>query len=150
MFHVILVHYGRKKNVFVSLNTQNTQLTLFYRVFNILSMYIDTSIYSRICSTCIYFVFFFLSFLSFFLNHHFSFRAQLVGGFTLSDLLDKPWSQLSSLLPPGTCLQFYRAYRSAFPLLVDFHRMLLTHALALSANQLLCKKKSLPTSMCTR
>ena len=27
--------------------------------------------------------------------------------FTLSDLLDKPWSQVvSSLLPPGTCLQF--------------------------------------------
>ena len=24
-------------------------------------------------------------------------------------LLDKPWSQVSSLLPPGTCLQFYRA-----------------------------------------
>ena len=33
--------------------------------------------------------------------------------------------------------------RSAFPLLVDFHRMLLTHALALSANQSICKKKSL-------
>ena len=26
--------------------------------------------------------------------------------FALSDLLDKPWSQVSSLLPPGTCLQF--------------------------------------------
>ena len=24
-------------------------------------------------------------------------------------LLDKPWSQVSSLLPPGSCLQFYRA-----------------------------------------
>ena len=40
--------------------------------------------------------------------HHFYFPAQLVGGFTLSDLLDKPWSQVSSL-PPGTCLHFYRA-----------------------------------------
>ena len=29
--------------------------------------------------------------------------------FTLSDLLDKPWPQVSSLLPPGTCLHFYRA-----------------------------------------
>ena len=38
--------------------------------------------------------------------------------FTLSDLLDKPWSQVSSL-PPGTCLHFYRAQGSAFPLLVD-------------------------------
>ena len=37
---------------------------------------------------------------------HFYFPAQLVGGFTLSDLLDKPWSQVSSLLPHGTRLQF--------------------------------------------
>ena len=36
--------------------------------------------------------------------HHFHFPAQLVGGFTLNDLLDKPWSQVSSL-PPDTCLQ---------------------------------------------
>ena len=36
----------------------------------------------------------------------FYFPAQLAGGFTLSDLLDKPWSQVSSLLPPVTCLQF--------------------------------------------
>ena len=40
-----------------------------------------------------------------FFYHHFYFPAQLVGGFTLSDLLGKPWSQVSSLLPPGTCLQ---------------------------------------------
>ena len=40
--------------------------------------------------------------------HHFYIQAQLVGGFTLSDLLDKPWSQVSSL-PPGTCLPLYRA-----------------------------------------
>ena len=76
-------------------------------------------------------------------HHHFYFPAQLVG-FTLSDLLDKPWSQVSSL--PGTRPHFYRTYGSAFPLLVDFHRMLLTHALALSAasinNQLLeCLRK---------
>ena len=41
----------------------------------------------------------------FYFYHHFHSPAQLVG-FTLSDLLDKPWSQVSSLLPPGTCLQF--------------------------------------------
>ena len=39
-------------------------------------------------------------------GHHFYFPAQLVGDFTLSDLRDKPWSQVSSLLPPDTCLQF--------------------------------------------
>ena len=34
-------------------------------------------------------------------NRHFHFPAQLVGGYTLSDLVDKPWSQVSSLLPRG-------------------------------------------------
>ena len=42
----------------------------------------------------------------FFLYHQFYFPAQLVRGFTLSDLLDKPWSRVSSLLSSGTCLQF--------------------------------------------
>ena len=36
--------------------------------------------------------------------NHFYFPAFLVGGFTLNELLDKPWSQVSTLLPPGTCL----------------------------------------------
>ena len=40
--------------------------------------------------------------------------------FTLTDLLDKLWSPASSLLPPGMCLHFYRAYGTAFPLLVRF------------------------------
>ena len=46
-------------------------------------------------------------FLSFFFNRHFllsSLTRTMVGGFTLSDLVDKPWSQVSSVLPPGTCL----------------------------------------------
>ena len=38
---------------------------------------------------------------------HFYVPAQPVG-FTLSDLLDKPWSQVSSLLSPGI-FHFYRA-----------------------------------------
>ena len=36
--------------------------------------------------------------------------------------------------PPLRAFNFYRAQGSVFPLLVDFHRMVLTHALALSAN----------------
>ena len=52
--------------------------------------------------------------------------------FTLQ-LPDEPRSQVSSLLPPGTRLHFYRAEGSAFPTLVDFHRILLNHDLALSA-----------------
>ena len=51
-------------------------------------------------SIYVYFVYFV------YFDHKFHFPAQLVGGFTLSDFLDKPWSQVSSLLPPGTCLQF--------------------------------------------
>ena len=32
--------------------------------------------------------------------------------FTLNDLLDKTWSQVSSVLPPSTCLHFYRVRHS--------------------------------------
>ena len=33
-------------------------------------------------------------------NYHFYFPAVLVRGFTVSDVLDQPWSQVSSLPPP--------------------------------------------------
>ena len=36
----------------------------------------------------------------------FYFSTQLLRGFALSDISDKPWSRASSLLPPGTCLRF--------------------------------------------
>ena len=55
--------------------------------------------------------------------------------------MDKLWSQISSLLPAGKCLRFYRAEGLAFPTLVDFHRTLRTRALALSANQLSLQAK---------
>ena len=47
-------------------------------------------------------------FYHFFNVNHFYFPAQLVGGFTLSDLLDKPWSQVgvASLLPPVRAFNF--------------------------------------------
>ena len=57
-------------------------------------------------------------------------------------LLDKPRSQVSSLLPSGTYLHVNRAEGSAFPTLVDFHRFLRTHALALSTSQFLQNKRS--------
>ena len=57
----------------------------------------------------------------------------------------KPWSQESPLLSPGGCLYWHtrsilsahsRFIQHEFPLLVDFHRTLLTHhALALSATR---------------
>ena len=34
--------------------------------------------------------------------------------------LDKPWSQVSSILPRGACVRFHRAEGAAFPLLVVF------------------------------
>ena len=59
-------------------------------------------------------------------------------------LLDKPWSQVSSLLPPGSCLQFLPRIGFSNPTHCSsiFHRVLLTHALALSASQFVHKKKS--------
>ena len=51
-----------------------------------------------------------------FFGHHFYFPAKLVGGFTLSDLTDKPWTQVSSLLPPRCkrAFIFCRGLGSAF------------------------------------
>ena len=36
-------------------------------------------------------------------------------------LLDKPWPQVSSLLPPGSCLQLFSRIGFSSPLLVDFY-----------------------------
>ena len=82
-------------------------------------------------------------------DHHFFFPAQLFGGFTLSDLLDKPWSQVPSLLPPGTCLPFLSRIGFSIPTARRFYRMLLTEALALSADHFSMQEK-VPTSMCSR
>ena len=58
-------------------------------------------------------------------------------------LLDEPWSRVSSLLPPGSCLHFFIAHRVRQSHCASiFHRVLLTHALALSASQFVRKKKS--------
>ena len=45
----------------------------------------------------------------FFFIRRFYFPAQLIGGSTYRSLLDRLWSQVSSLLFPGTCLRFFRA-----------------------------------------
>ena len=66
----------------------------------------------------------------FYESHHFTFQlnSQEVL-FTLSELLDKPWSKVSSL-PPGTRLHFHRKYVGfgvpTFQLLmlINFHRLL--------------------------
>ena len=97
----------------------------------------------------------------FFFEYHFYFPAQLVGCFTLSDLLDKQavvtgvitsYTIKTNILnesyrcrpfsPPVSAFNFYRAWDLAFPLLVDFHRMLQTHALALSADHFFYARQS--------
>ena len=72
------------------------------------------------------------AFRTLFFSHTFTFQ-----------LLDKPWSQVSSLLPPGSCLQILIAHRVQQSHCSSiFYRVLLTHALALSASQFVHKKKS--------
>ena len=89
------------------------------------------------CRTArLYLFIYFCYSLCIFLIHRFFFRAQPVIIFVLSDLLDKPWSQMSSL-PAATCLHFFSCIGfisiPTFQLymLVDVYRTLLTHALAL-------------------
>ena len=58
--------------------------------------------------------------------------------------LDKPWSQVSSLTPPRFSPSIFNAHRvQQSHCLSIFHRVLLTHALALSASQFVHKKKSI-------
>ena len=58
-------------------------------------------------------------------------------------LLDKPWSQVSFLLPPRFLRSIFIAHRVQQSHCSSiFHRVLLTHALALSASQCVHKKKS--------
>ena len=78
-------------------------------------------------STCVFFT---LNFL--FFPHTFPFKS-----------LDKPWSQLSSLLPPRSLPLVFIAHRVQQSHCSSiFHRVLLTHALVLSASQFMDKKKS--------
>ena len=58
-------------------------------------------------------------------------------------LLDKPWSQVSSLSPPRFLPSIFIAHRVQHSHCSSiFHRVLLTHALALAASQSVRKKKS--------
>ena len=56
-------------------------------------------------------------------------------------LLDKAWPQVLSLLPPGSCLQFFIAHRVQQSHCSSiFNRVWITHALTLSASQFVHKK----------
>ena len=58
-------------------------------------------------------------------------------------LLDKPWSQVSPLLPPRFLPSIFVVHRvQQSHCSSNFHLGLLTHALALSASQFVHKKKS--------
>ena len=59
-------------------------------------------------------------------------------------LLDKPWSQMSFLPPPGSCLHYFFVHRvQRFHYSTILHRVLLTHALAFSPSEFVRKKKPL-------
>ena len=54
---------------------------------------------------------------------------------------DKPWSQVSSLLPLGSCLNFYLAYGSAIPLLVDFSSSVVANSRSRVFRKLICAQQ---------
>ena len=60
-------------------------------------------------------------------------------------LLDKPWSQVSSLLPPGSCLQFYCAQGSAIPLLVDISASV-ANSRSRAFRKSICAQEKVPTN----
>lgn len=56
----------------------------------------------------------------------FFFTVVLILAFHLFGFLDRPWSQLSPLLPGDTCLRFFGGAEGlAFPLIVDARRFFL-------------------------
>ena len=83
-----------------------TQIHNNYKILNICRV-LYFEVYHRFLILFIYFEIFF--------NHQLYFPAQFAGGFTVSDLLDKPWSLVSSLLPPGTCLHFLSRIEFSIP-----------------------------------
>ena len=62
-------------------------------------------------------------------------------------LLDnKPWSQLSSLLPPGSCLQFLSRIGSAIPLLVDLSSRV-ANSRSRAFHKSICAQEKVPTNL---
>ena len=92
-------------------------------------------------------------FFYYYFRHQFYFPAYLAGGSTLSDLfLDKPWSQVSSLVPPDTYLTFivHMVQHSHSTVRRFSWSVAHTHALAFSADIQFVwegKQQSVPTSM---
>ena len=60
------------------------------------------------------------------------------------------WSQVSSLLPPGSCLQFlsriYRGVRRSQCSSI-FHRVLLTHSRSRAFRKTICTQQKVPTNL---
>ena len=89
----------------------------------------------------------FFFFFFFFMNFTFQLNSYIVEGYTLRAQRSSGQAVVTGrcrpFSPPVLAFNYFRASGSAFPLLLDFHRMLLTHALlVLSANQLFYARKS--------
>ena len=70
-------------------------------------------------------------------------KTRCIGGDPTFQLLDKSWSQMSSILPPRFLPSIFIAHRVQQSHCSSIsHEMLLTRALALSASQFVHKKKS--------
>ena len=63
-------------------------------------------------------------------------------------LPDKPWSQVSSLLPPGFCLHFLsRIWGSAIPLLVDLSSSVANSHSRAFRYKSICAQEKVPTKL---
>ena len=61
-------------------------------------------------------------------------------------LLDKPWTQVSSLLPPGFCLQFSSRIGFSNPLLLDFSSTVANSRFR-AFRKSICAQEKIPTSL---
>ena len=76
---------------------------------------------------------FYFILLNLFFSHTFTFQ-----------VLDKPWSQVSSLLPPGSCLQFLS--RIGFSNLVDFSSSV-ANSRSRAFRKSICAQEKAPTNL---
>ena len=70
-----------------------------------------------------------------------------VGGFTPKKLLDKTWSQVSPLLPPGTCLHFLSRIGFSIPTARRFSSNVVSSRFRAFRQSFFFMQEKVPTSM---
>ena len=89
----------------------------------------------------------------FVLSITFHFPVHLVRAFTFSDLLDEPWSQVSSLPSPGTCPNFFPCIGFSVPsfhlsMFFDVHRFFADSRSRAFLSSHFGTQEKVPTSPC--